>query len=162
MHKIILADLSSSEYADTIVRLLNAYAKDVMGGGSGLSDYTKGNLFAELRKRKNCYVVLAFVGEAPAGLAICFEGFSTFACKPILNLHDFVVVPEFRGQGLARAMLSKVEGMANDLGCCKLTLEVLEGNKRAQKIYRRFGFVGYELDPVMGRAMFYEKQLKAG
>lgn len=48
--------------------------------------------------------------------------------------------------------------MAGD--CCKLTLEVLEGNKLAQQVYRRFGFQGYELDPKMGRALFYEKKLR--
>ncbi len=43
--------------------------------------------------------------------------------------------------------------------CCKLTLEVLEGNHIAQAAYTKFGFSGYELDPEMGRALFWEKKL---
>jgi len=61
---------------------------------------------------------------------------------------------------LADLSFSKVEEVAMAGDCCKLTLEVLEGNKLAQQVYRRFGFQGYELDPKMGRALFYEKKLR--
>lgn len=159
MKEIIIADLESSSDAAAIVSLLNEYATDIMGGGADLSDYTKCNLVDQLKLRSNCFVVLAYVDGTPAGLSINFEGFSTFACLPIMNIHDFAVAPQFRKQGLARAMLAKVEAVALERGCCKLTLEVLEGNQRAQSIYKAFGFDGYELDPKMGRAMFYEKKL---
>ena len=56
-------------------------------------------------------------------------------------------------------MLTQVEDIARQRGCCKLTLEVLEGNKAAQRSYRGFGFEGYQLVPEMGRAMFWEKPL---
>lgn len=159
MCEIILADLSSPEHGDAIVSLLNEYAKDQMGGGKELSNYAKGHLVEALRERPNCYIVLAYVNGESAGLAICFEAFSTFACKPIMNIHDFAVAPQFRGQGLAKAMLAKVETVAQEVGCCKITLEVLEGNHRAKAVYGKFGFASYELDPSFGRAMFFEKKL---
>ena len=56
-------------------------------------------------------------------------------------------------------MLGKVELLARDRGCCKLTLEVLEGNAVARSAYEKFGFTGYELDPAMGKAHFWEKKL---
>ena len=77
--------------------------------------------------------------KKPAGLAICFEGFSTFAWKPLLNIHDFAVASEFRKRGLAKRILEKVE-LAHTLGCCKIILEVLEGNKTAQIVYKSCGF----------------------
>jgi ribosomal protein S18 acetylase RimI-like enzyme len=52
-----------------------------------------------------------------------------------------------------------VEEIAVELGCCKLTLEVLEGNHIAQAAYKSFGFNGYELNPQTGRALFWEKKL---
>jgi len=67
----------------------------------------------------------------------------------------------WRGQGLSTAMLQKVESIALQRGCCKITLEVLEGNLVARKAYEKFGFSGYELDPAMGKAMFWEKPLTA-
>jgi ribosomal protein S18 acetylase RimI-like enzyme len=99
------------------------------------------------------------VGDEPAGLAICMEGFSTFVCEPLLNVHDLVAHPSRRGQGLAGQLLAEVERIARQRGCCKVTLEVLEGNASAQAAYRRAGFEGYQLDPSMGRAMFWQKWL---
>ncbi len=37
-------------------------------------------------------------------------------------------------------MLQKVREIARQRGCCKITLEVLEGNDVAQAAYRKFGF----------------------
>ncbi len=157
--EILIADLSAPAHANAIVYLLNEYAKDEMGGGAELSDFVKTNLVAELRQRPNAHIVLAFVGGAPAGMAVCFEGFSTFACKPLLNVHDIVVIALFRGRGLSKKLLAKAEEIAVGLGCCKLTLEVLEGNRIAQAAYKACGFAGYELDPKMGKAMFWQKKL---
>jgi GNAT superfamily N-acetyltransferase len=159
MERIVLADLADPIHAEAVVYLLNEYATDEMGGGSELADFVKQNLVSELRKRSSIYAVLAFVDNQPAGLAVCVEGFSSFACKPLLNVHDMVVAPTFRGRGLSKKILAKVEELALDLGCCKLTLEVLEGNKVAQNAYKAFGFEGYELNPKMGKAMFWQKKL---
>jgi ribosomal protein S18 acetylase RimI-like enzyme len=56
-------------------------------------------------------------------------------------------------------MLGLVEQLARARGACKLTLEVLEGNVPAQKLYRRLGFDNYQLDPAMGQAQFMQKWL---
>ena len=103
--------------------------------------------------------MLAFVDGEPAGLAICFEGFSTFQCRPLLNIHDLIVSTNHRGKGLSKLLLKKTEEIARRLGCCKLTLEVLEENSIARNAYRSFGFHGYELDPAMGNALFLEMKL---
>jgi len=155
----VIADLSNQAHADAIVYLLNEYAQDEMGGGMGLSDFTKRNRVPELRKRKGVFAVVAFAGEDPAGLALCMEGFSSFACKPLLNVHDMVVVRQYRGRGISKRLLEKVEEIARKLGCCKLTLEVLEGNEVARAAYKAFGFDGYQLDPKFGKALFWHKSL---
>ena len=159
MEQILTADLSLQEHADATVWLLNEYAKDDMGGGTGLTEFTQQNLIAELKKRPTIHVILAFVDEKPAGLALCIEGFSSFDCKPLLNIHDFMVAPAYRGRGLSKRLLGKVEETAIELGCSKLTLEVLEGNHVAQSAYRAFGFDGYELRPETGKAMFWQKKI---
>ena len=60
---------------------------------------------------------------------------------------------------MGRGLLAAVEVLAGDLGCCKLTLEVLGGNHGAQALYRSFGFRGYTLDPKSGTGLFWEKPL---
>ena len=84
-------------------------------------------------------------------------GFSTFKCQPLINIHDLAVIKTFRGQGISQALLSKLEQLALKKGCCKITLEVLEGNIVAQNAYQKFGFAGYQLDPNMGKAMLWQK-----
>ncbi len=159
--RITSADLANPDHAAAVLHLLDAYARDPMGGGGALSDYARSHLIARLRERPGVHVLLAFFDDTPAGLAICMEGFSTFACQPLLNIHDFAVLPEFRGQGIARALLAAVDDKARALGCCKITLEVLEGNTPARQLYQAVGFEGYELNPELGKAVFLQKKLAA-
>ncbi|MFY8149049.1 MAG: GNAT family N-acetyltransferase [Prochlorococcaceae cyanobacterium] len=159
MIQVIEADLSLSEHASAVVELMDEYSRDPMGGGKALPSFVRNNLVSELRKRDTAHVILAFIDGRPAGLVICLEGFSTFSCRPLLNVHDAIVSVEHRGHGLCKRMLEVAEAVAHRLGCCKITLEVLEGNVVAQAAYKSCGFAGYELDPRMGKAMFWEKKL---
>ena len=56
-------------------------------------------------------------------------------------------------------MLGLVEQQAIERGCCKLTLEVLEGNQAARRAYDKFGFQSYALNPELGHALCWEKSL---
>ncbi|AFZ54328.1 GNAT family N-acetyltransferase [Cyanobacterium aponinum UTEX 3222] len=161
MIKVIDADLNISAHREAVVELMNTYALDYMGGGEELSDFAKNNLANELAQRKYIHTVLAFVNDNPAGLIIAIEGFSTFACKPLLNIHDVVVASAYRRRGICKLLLQRIEDIALELGCCKLTLEVLEGNQVAQAAYKAFGFDGYQLNPDMGRALFWQKKLNS-
>jgi GNAT superfamily N-acetyltransferase len=157
--EILRADLALPDHADALVLLLDAYARDPAGGGNPLGEDVKRRLPEALAQRSGVHVLLAFVDGEAAGLAICMEGFSTFACAPLLNLHDFAVRPQFRGQGLGKALLSRVVALASELGCCKVTLEVLEGNARARSLYLACGFADFALDPAFGKAMFMQRWL---
>ena len=157
--RILQANYSDTFHAQAIVQLLDAYAQDPAGGGTPLSDFAKANLVNELAKRPQAFSVLAFAADAPVGLVNCIEGFSTFACKPLVNVHDVVVLTSHRGQRVGEQMLALAEQIAMQRDACKLTLEVLEGNASAIKLYERIGFTGYQLDPAMGSALFLQKWL---
>lgn len=156
---IRLADYSDPLHREALVSLLDAYARDPAGGGAPLSDFVHRNLADELAKRPSAFSVLAFDGAQPVGLINCFEGFSTFACRPLVNVHDVVVLESHRGQRITSLMLAKVQEVARARGACKLTLEVLTGNAKAMKAYEREGFAGYQLDPSYGTATFMHKKL---
>ena len=156
---ILEADPANPGHARAIVDLLDSYASSISGGGQPLSPEVQERLPAALAGRSTAHVMLARDGDEPAGLVISFEGFSTFQCRPLLNIHDVVVAEKYRGLGLSTRLLAAVEEMAVRLGCCKLTLEVLEGNTIAQAAYRSVGFDGYQLDPSLGKALFWEKKL---
>lgn len=55
----------------------------------------------------------------------------------ILNL---AVAPEFRGQGVGKALLRQVCGYAEIQGVERIVLEVRVGNIPAVRLYERFGF----------------------
>ena len=153
------ADYGRPSDARAIVALLDAYASDPAGGGEPLSDFARSRLVPELASRPQAFSVLAFDGEAAVGLVNCIEGFSTFKCLPLVNVHDVAVLASHRGRGIAEAMLAEVERLARERGACKLTLEVLSGNAPAMRLYQRVGFEGYQLDPAMGTAQFLQKWL---
>lgn len=159
---ICQADYAQPAHARALVELLDSYARDPMGGGEPLSDFTKAHIVQALAARPQAFSVLAFADASqaePLGLVNCFEGFSTFACKPLVNVHDVVVRAAARGQGIAAAMLRTVEALARERGACKLTLEVLSGNAPAMATYVSLGFANYQLDPAAGQAQFLQKWL---
>lgn len=158
--RLCRADYHNPVHAAALVQLLDAYAQDPAGGGEALSEFAKANLARELAARPQAFSVLAFAGDEAVGLVNCIEGFSTFACRPLVNVHDVAVLAGFRGQRVGEQMLALVEQIAQERGACKLTLEVLAGNASAIRLYERVGFAGYQLDPAMGQAQFFHKWLR--
>ena len=158
--QVFRADYSNQAHSAALVSLLDAYARDPMGGAHPLSDFARANLVACLAARPQAYSLLAFAGDVPVGLVNCIEGFSTFACEPLVNVHDVAVLASHRGQGVAEKMLALAETIARERGACKMTLEVLQGNTGADRLYRRLGFANYELDPALGQAQFMQKWLR--
>ena len=154
-----LADYRNSYDARALVSLLDAYASDPAGGGEPLSDFAKSHLAPALASRPQAFSVLAFDGAQAVGLINCIEGFSTFACRPLVNVHDVVVLASHRVRRIGELMLALVQELAQERGACKLTLEVLDGNRSALALYQRCGFAPYQLDPAMGHAGFMQKML---
>lgn len=157
--RIAAVDLENAAISAAWLELLDHYACDPMGGGTGLSDYAKANLVRQLKDLPTFHGALAWRGEKAVGLINCFAGFSTFAAKPLLNIHDIVVHADARRQGIGQALLQWAERRARQLGCCKLTLEILSGNTRAMASYARAGYAPYVLDPAAGHALLMQKIL---
>ena len=151
------ADYANASDAAAIIRLMQAYAQDPMGGAEPLSEYAVEHLVPSLADIPDALTLLAFAGDEAVGLITCFEGFSTFKCKPLLNVHDVIVLPSHRGKGIVGLILHEVEQIALERGCCKLTLEVLEGNQAARSAYTKAGFADYMLLPETGKAIFQHK-----
>jgi GNAT superfamily N-acetyltransferase len=142
-----------------VLAMVDAYSRDAMGDGAPLAPDVRERLVPGLRAHPTTLVFLAYDGDAPVGVAVCFLGFSTFAARPLVNLHDVCIAPSHRGRGVGRGLLAAVEAKARELGCCKLTLEVLDQNHRALKTYTAAGFKRYSLQPGAGEAIFLTKPL---
>jgi len=155
---VLNADFDDPVHRGGILDIIDSYARDPIGGGAPLAADVRERLVASLHDHPTTRVLLAFADAVPVGTAICFLGFSTFRAKPLLNIHDLAILPEWRGKGLGRALLGAAEELARREGCCKLTLEVQEDNLRARGLYESFGFGDFVLgEPVPTR--FLTKEL---
>lgn len=155
---VVDAELTCLEHEVAVMEMLNAYAGDPQGGGQPLDDDVRSRLIPALREHPTTVILLAFDGPRPIGIATCFRGFSTFAARPLLNLHDLAVIPEYRGRGVGRRLLAAVEGKARELGCNKVTLEVLEANP-ARKLYAAMGYASPVYYKGSGQAFFLTKSV---
>jgi ribosomal protein S18 acetylase RimI-like enzyme len=156
-------DYNAPPQAQALVALLKVYALDPLGGGEALPSSVGDALCVELAKYPHASSFIAWTTgadrEQPIGLINCFETLSTFKAKPLINIHDIVVHPDFRGRGIGKALIEHVQAVAIQRGCCKLTLEVLSNNRAAMGLYRHLGFAPYELDSQHGQALFFQKWL---
>ena len=84
-------------------------------------------------------VVIASVGDQPVGFALWFHNYSTFLARPGLYLEDLFVLPEWRGHGVGRRLLSHLARIAVARGCGRMEWAVLDWNESAIGFYRRLG-----------------------
>lgn len=78
------------------------------------------------------------------GFAFYFSTFSTFLGRPGLHLEDLFVLPEYRGKGYGKALLSKLAQIANDSGCGRMEWTCLDWNQSSIDFYRSIGAVSLD------------------
>lgn len=143
----IFCDFTDEHHCNKLLELIDDYLVDPMGGGKPLSKNEQENLILGLSNQPSSFVLFILYGEEIAGLATCFINFSTFKAKRYLNIHDLVVLKEFRGKGLGRKLLNKCIDISLERDFCKITLEVRDDNVNAQSLYSSLNFKDSE--PVM-------------
>lgn len=86
-----------------------------------------------------CQCDLALWNGAPAGFALWFYNFSTFAGKAGIYLEDLFVEPEYRGKGIGKALLKHLARrcVAEDLP--RLQWWVLDWNEPSIAVYESLG-----------------------
>jgi ribosomal protein S18 acetylase RimI-like enzyme len=138
--QVVEAKLEDSEHAQALVDLIDSYARGPGGQLAPLTPEARANLVPGLRRHPSALVLLAVADGEAAGAAVCFWGFSTFAGRLLLNIHDLVVFPQYQNRGIGSDLLAEAERLARERGCCKLTLEVHDTNADAKRLYEKFGF----------------------
>ncbi|MFN7521936.1 MAG: GNAT family N-acetyltransferase, partial [Aphanizomenon sp.] len=126
---------SDSHTLFTLIQGLAEYEKlsdAVIGNAEALKDHLFGS-------QKYIDAILAeFAGKA-VGFAIFFHNYSTFLTKPGIYLEDIFILPEYRRQGIGKALLAKVAQIAIERDCGRLEWSVLDWNVSAQAFYRNMG-----------------------
>lgn len=83
--------------------------------------------------------VLAEIDGVAVGVALFFTNFSTWAGRGGLYLEDLFVTPEARGQGVGKALLVHLAGIAIARGYARFEWSVLDWNEPAIGFYKALG-----------------------
>jgi len=119
----------------SLIQALAEYEK-LSHAVSGSAEQLACDLF-EPRPRVEALLVEA--DERVVGFALYFHNYSTFLTKFGLYLEDIFVLPEYRGRGLGKALLSQVAKVACERGCGRLEWSVLDWNASAIGFYQSLG-----------------------
>ncbi|WP_413586009.1 N-acetyltransferase family protein [Bdellovibrio sp. HCB274] len=93
-------------------------------------------LFGE---KKFAEVIFLEEDGSKAGFALFFHSYSTFLALPGIYLEDLFVLPEHRGKGYGKRLLSHLAKIAVERGCGRLEWSVLDWNKPAIDFYLSLG-----------------------
>lgn len=80
-------------------------------------------------------VIFAMEGDTEVGFALFFHNFSTFLGRAGIYLEDLYVMPEYRGKGYGKALLSKLAQIALERGCGRLEWWCLDSNTPSIDFY---------------------------
>ena len=117
--KIIACDFGNPLHCEALVRLMNEYITDKMGGGEPYTEDQKIRLVQGLRDHPTSMVFFAVTESSFIGLVNCFVNFATFTVKPFINIHDVIVTEKWRGKGIGRKMLEHVIEEGKKIDCSK-------------------------------------------
>ncbi|CAF88011.1 unnamed protein product [Tetraodon nigroviridis] len=97
-------------------------------------------------------------GHTKIGYSLYFYSWSSISGK-VVYMEDLYVMPEFRGKGIGKALMSKVAQVGLAAGCSQLNFTVLDWNKSSLDFYYRQGCFnfsaqsGYQLLRCEGEAL---------
>ena len=85
--------------------------------------------------KEKAEVIFAVADGREIGFALFFHNFSTFLGRAGIYLEDLYIMPEYRGRGYGKAMLSKLASIAVERGCGRLEWWCLDWNKPSIDFY---------------------------
>jgi GNAT superfamily N-acetyltransferase len=90
-------------------------------------------------KRPAAEVLIAYLGDEPAGFALFFHNYSTWLGTRGFYLEDLFVRPPARKHGVGFALLRELARLALERDCGRLEWSVLNWNELAISFYKQIG-----------------------
>lgn len=151
---ILNVDLKNPVHRSHLIKLLNDYINDPMGNNRPMRKELAPRIISGLKKHSGFLGFFVLADDQFVGLANCNINFSTFQAKPIINIHDFIVAPEYRKMGAGSFLLNAVIKYASLNGFCRINLEVRKDNLAAKSLYKKMGF-----SDCIPRMLFWERKV---
>ena len=149
---IIVAPTDLS-YAEAITR----FQVDMALESEGLSldfDRTLRGVKAVLQDESKGRYVLAIIDDKPVGSLMLTREWSDWNCCWYLWIQSVFVLPEYRNNGIFKAMYTKVLELAKSEEIRQVRLYVDKNNQKAQTVYQKSGmsechYLMYEVKPLL-------------
>lgn len=118
-----------------LIRELAEYEREPQAAIATVADILRDG-FGESPKFRT---LVAEWDQRPAAFALFFLNYSTWLGRPGLYLEDLFVRPEFRGNGIGKAMLQELARIALAENCYGMKWQVLDWNTPAIDFYEALG-----------------------
>ena len=136
-------------HLDMVVPLFDGYRRfyDQKSDLAGARAFLLGRM-----ERDESGLFLALDDEVGIGFTQLYPSFSSVSMGRLWVLNDLFVAPEFRGRGVATALMERAREFAGSTGASRLELATAVDNLPAQRLYERLGwrrkngFYDYALD----------------
>lgn len=118
----------------TFIRALADYEKmpdDVVATSELLEEW--------LFDKQKAEVIFALEDGKEVGFALFFHNFSTFLGRAGIYLEDLFVLPEHRGKGYGKGLLTELAKLTVQRGCGRLEWSCLDWNKPSIDFYLSMG-----------------------
>ena len=89
--------------------------------------------------KQKAEVVFAMENGKEVGFALFFHNFSTFLGRAGIYLEDLFVLPEYRGKGYGKGLLTRLAQIAVERGCGRLEWACLNWNQPSIDFYLSMG-----------------------
>ena len=150
--EVIPADLGDTVQCGHIIRLLDLLAQDACSGGAPLPAKARENIISEFYVRPFIRTFIAYANERCVGLCVVIESFNTFACAPVVTIHNLFVQHDWRSRGIGMLLLRSAATLARNIGACKLQCDVMSRNGVAKGLFSKCGFEPFVIDDSTGSA----------
>ena len=89
--------------------------------------------------KRKAEVIFAVEDGKEVGFALFFHNFSTFLGRAGIYLEDLFVLPEYRGRGCGKGLLTRLAQIAVERGCGRLEWSCLDWNRPSIDFYLSMG-----------------------
>ena len=89
---------------------------------------------------REAVIFIAIEENSIVGFSTLYKGFSSISLKKYWVLNDLYVVPNCRGKGYAKHLISEIQKYAIASGSKGIEIETARSNKLAQALYESFGY----------------------
>ena len=133
---MLIRSVKESDYKN-LMQLYNGFV-----GEDRYSKYNNDS-FSKVIKSKNNFIYVAEENKQLIGFVSFSVRLVVRYAKPIAELDELFVLPEYRGKGIGKSLMNKILDKAKELNCYRLFIETHYNHKAAHKLYEKLSFTNY-------------------